>query len=201
MPILATRGGTPVRTLAFPSWPSADGRELEALRAVLESHRWSSAPGYYRDDPAKSQAYQFEQEFAAYHGVKRGVAVGSGTDALQIAYRVAGVGLGDEVIVPCLTFIATATPILQLGAVPIFVDVDPETGEISPDAVEAAITERTRLIVPVHSGGLPADLDRLNEIARRHNIPIVADAAHAHGSEWRGKKVPAWSPLSAFSLQ
>lgn len=201
MPTLATRGGTPVRTLAFPSWPTADGRELEALRAVLESHRWSSAPGYHREDPSQSQAYQFEQEFAAYHGVKRGIAVGSGTDALQIAYRTAGVGLGDEVIVPCVTFIATATPILQLGAVPIFVDVDSETGCISSDAVEAAITDRTRLIVPVHSGGLPADLDRLDEISRRHGIPIVADAAHAHGSEWRGKKVPAWSVLSAFSLQ
>ncbi|MGH2461646.1 MAG: DegT/DnrJ/EryC1/StrS family aminotransferase, partial [Chloroflexota bacterium] len=142
-----------------------------------------------------------EQEFAAYHGVKRAIAVGSGTDALHVAYRAAGVGLGDEVILPCLTFIATASPILQLGGVPIFVDVDPESRCISPDAVEAAINDRTRLIVPMHSGGHPADLDRLTEIGRRHDIPIVADAAHAHGSEWRGKKLPAWAALSAFSLQ
>lgn len=198
---LAIRGGSPARTLPFPRWPAADEREVQAVGEVLQTNRWSSAPGYYRDDPTQSQAFQFEAEFAAYHGVRRAVAVGSGTDALQIAYRTAGVGLGDEVIVPCVTFIATASPVLQLGAVPVFVDVDPNTGSISPDAVEAAITDRTRLIVPVHWCGHPADLDRLTEISKRHGIPIVADAAHAHGSEWRGKKVPAWSLLSAFSLQ
>lgn len=201
MTTLAIRGGTPARTKPFPAWPEYDEREEQALLAVLKSRHWSSAPGYYRDDPTASQVYHFEREFAAYHGVKRAIAVGSGTDALHVAYRAAGVGLGDEVIVPCLTFIATASPILQLGAIPIFVDVDPESRCISPDAVEAAITDRTRLIVPMHAGGHPADMDRLNEIAKRHGIPIVADAAHAHGSEWRGKKLPAWAAMSAFSLQ
>lgn len=201
MAILAIQGGAPARTKPLSAWPEYDEREEEALMAVLKSRRWSSAPFYYRDEPTSSQVYQLECEFAAYHGVKRGVAVGSGTDALQVAYRTAGVGLGDEVIVPCLTFIATASPILQLGAVPIFVDVDPETRCIAPDAVEAAITDRTRLIVPMHSGGHPADLDRLSEIAQRHAISLVADAAHAHGSEWRRKKLPVWTALSAFSLQ
>lgn len=198
---LAIRGGEPARTRPFPSWPEYDEREEQALLEVLRSRRWSSAPLYYRNDPAASQAHRFEQEFAAYHGVKRAIATNSGTSALQIAYRAAGVGLGDEVILPGLTFIATASPILQLGAIPVFVDVDPESRCLAPDAVEAAITERTRLIVPMHSGGHPADLDRLNEISQKHGIPLVADAAHAHGSEWRGKKVPAWSALSAFSLQ
>ncbi|HVC33495.1 MAG TPA: DegT/DnrJ/EryC1/StrS family aminotransferase [Chloroflexota bacterium] len=201
MPTLAIRGGAPARTRPFPAWPDYDEREEQALLAVLKTRHWSSAPLYYRDDPTTSQVYQFEQEFATYHGVKRAVAVGSGTDALHVAYRTAGVGLGDEVIIPCLTFIATASPILQLGGVPIFVDVDAESRCISPDAVEAAITSHTKLIVPMHSGGHPADMDRLTEIARRHGIPIVADAAHAHGSEWRGKKLPAWAALSAFSLQ
>jgi dTDP-4-amino-4,6-dideoxygalactose transaminase len=178
-----------------------DEREEQALLEVLRSCHWSSAPGYYRDDPARSQAYRLEQEFAAYHGVARGIATSSGTGALHVAYRAAGVGLGDEVIVPSLTFIATASPILQLGAVPVFADVDPETRCISPESVEERITARTKLIVPMHSGGRPADLDRLNEIATRHGIPLVADAAHAHGSEWRGKKVPAWSAISCFSLQ
>ena len=198
---LAINGGTPVRTRPFPSWPEYDEREEQALLGVLRSRHWSSAPLYFRADPAASQTYQFEQEFAAYHEVKRAIAVSSGTSALQVAYRAAGVGLGDEVILPALTFIATASPILQLGAIPVFVDVDPESRCISPDAVEAAITDRTRLIVPMHAGGHPADLDRLNEISRRHDIPLAADAAHAHGSEWRGKKLPAWAALSAFSLQ
>ncbi len=201
MSTLAIRDGTPARTKPLPAWPEYDEREEQALLAVLRSRHWSSAPGYYRDDPTASQVYHLEREFAVYHGVKRGIAVGSGTDALHVAYRAAGVGLGDEVIVPCLTFIATASPILQLGAIPIFVDVDAESRCISPDAVEAAITDRTRLIVPMHAGGYPADMDRLNDIAHRHGIPIVADAAHAHGSEWRGKKLPAWAAISAFSLQ
>lgn len=198
---LAIRGGDPVCTGSFPSWPQYDEREEQALLGVLRSRHWSSAPLYFRDDPAQSQVYQLEREFASYHGVSRGIAVGSGTDALQIAYRVAGVGLGDEVILPCLTFIATALPILQLGAVPIFADVDPETRCLSPESVEALITDRTKLLVPMHSGGHPADIDRLNEIAAKHDIPIVADAAHAHGSEWRGKKVPTWVPISCFSMQ
>lgn len=201
MPTLAIRGGEPARTRPLPAWPEFDEREEQALLAVLRSRHWSSAPGYFRAEPSASQAYQLEREFAAYHGVKRAVATGSGTDALNLAYRAAGVGFGDEVIVPCLTFIATASPVLQLGAVPIFVDVDAESRCISPDAVEAALTDRTRLIVPMHSGGHPADMDRLNEIAGRHGILLVADAAHAHGSEWRGKKLPLWSALSAFSLQ
>ena len=198
---LAINGGVPARTRPLPEWPQYDEREEQALLAVLRSRHWSSGPGYYREDPAASQAYRLEQEFAAYHGVRRAVAVGSGTDALHVAYRTAGVGLGDEVILPCLTFIATASPILQLGAIPVFADVDLETRCLSPESVEALITDRTRLIVPMHAGGRPADLDRLNEIAKRHGIPLVADAAHAHGSEWRGKKLPAWSALAAFSLQ
>src|SRR5258706_4650262 len=145
---LAIRGGSPVRTRPFPAWPEYDVREEQALLGVLRSHHWSSAPLYFREDLTRSEVYCFEREFAAYHGVRRAIATGSGTDALQIAYRTAGVGIGDEVILPCLTFIATASPILQLGAVPIFVDVDPETRCIAPDAVEAAITERTALIVP-----------------------------------------------------
>jgi len=132
---LAINGGTPVRTRPFPSWPEYDEREEQALLGVLRSRHWSSAPLYFRDDPAASQAYQFEQEFAAYHGVKRAIAVSSGTSALQVAYRAAGVGLGDEVILPALTFIATASPILQLGAIPVFVDIEPESRCISPDAV------------------------------------------------------------------
>lgn len=198
---LAIKGGQPVRTAPFPQRPLFDERELAALQQVLYSRRWTSAPYIFGGDMSLSKVYELEQRYAAFHDCQYAVATGSGTDALQIAYAAAGLGPGDEAIMPPNTFIATATPALQLGAVPVFADVDPETLCLSPEAVEAAITERTRLIVPVHLGGYPADMDRLSEIAARHGLKLVADAAHAHGSEWRGKKVAAFAELSAFSFQ
>ena len=198
---LAMSGGTPVRTKPFPVWPMRDERERAALLEVWEKPTWSSGPGYYRADPAASKARQLEAKFAAYHDSKHAIATGSGTDAIQIGFKICGVGLGDEVIVPAETFIATVTPILQLGGIPVFVDIDPETRCIDPEAVEAAITPRTRCIAPVHLTGRPADMDRIMDIAARHGIEVMADCAHAHGSEWRGKKVAAVSQAGAFSLQ
>jgi len=198
---LAINGGTPVRTEPFPQRPIFDERELAALKEALESRRWTSAPYIFRGDMSLSKVHQLEEQYAAYHDCAFGVATGSGTDALQIAYAAAGVGPGDEVIMPPNTFIATATPALQLGAVPVFVDVDPETLCIDPEAVEDAITDRTKLIVPLHPGGYPADMDRIMEIARKYDLKVVADACHAHGTEWRDRKVAAFSDLSAFSFQ
>lgn len=198
---LAITGGTPVRRRPFPKRPIYDERELAALKEVLESRRWTSAPYIFRGDMSLSKVYQLEQRFAAYHDCKFGVATGSGTDALQIAYAAAGLGPGDEAIMPPNTFIATATAALQLDAVPIFADVDPETLCLDPEAVEAAITPRTKLIVPLHLGGYPADMDRIMEIAAKYELKVVADACHAHGTEWRGTKVAALSDLSAFSFQ
>jgi dTDP-4-amino-4,6-dideoxygalactose transaminase len=198
---LAINGGTPIRTKGFPERPLYDERELAALKEALESRRWTSAPYVFGGDPSLSKVCQLEEQYAAFHDSQFGIATGSGTDALQIAYAAAGLGPGDEAIMPPNTFIATATPALQLGAVPVFADVDPETLNIDPEAVEAAITDRTRLIVPLHSGGYPADMDRIMEIARKHDLKVVADACHAHGTEWRGKKVAALSDLSAFSFQ
>jgi len=190
-----------VRTEPFPERPIYDERELAALKEVLESRRWTSAPYIFRGDMSLSGVYQLEEQFAAYHDCKFGVATGSGTDALQIAYAAAGLGPGDEAIMPPNTFIATATPVLQLGAVPIFADVDPETLCLDPEAVEAAINPRTRLIVPLHLGGYPADMDCIMGIATKHDLKVVADACHGHGTEWRGTKVAALSDLSAFSFQ
>jgi dTDP-4-amino-4,6-dideoxygalactose transaminase len=198
---LAILGGSPVRTDPFPDRPLYDDSELAGLKEALESRRWTSAPYIFRGDMSLSKVHQLEEQYAAFHDSKFGIATGSGTDALQIAYAAAGLGPGDEAIMPPNTFIATATPALQLGAVPIFVDVDPETLNIDPDAVEAAITDRTRLIVPLHSGGYPADMDRIMQVAQGHDLRVVADACHAHGTEWRGKKVAALSDLSAFSFQ
>jgi dTDP-4-amino-4,6-dideoxygalactose transaminase len=174
-----------------------DEREAAALQAALESRKWTSAPYLGEDIPARVLA----ERFAAYHDAKYGVATNSGTAALQIAFAAAGVRPGDEVIVAPNTFIAGVTPILHLGAVPVFVDVEPETLNVDPNAVEAAITGRTRVISPLHLAGYPCDVDRINEIAGRHGVKVVADACHAHGSEWKGTKVASLSDLAAFSFQ
>ena len=197
MNALALHGGAAVRTQPFSEWPLFDEQEVTALQAVLESRRWTSSPYAGDDIPART----FAQRFAAYHDTQYGVATSSGTGALQIAFAAAGLQPGDEVIVPPNTFIATVTPILHMGGVPIFVDVEPETLNLDPAAVEAAITERTRFIVPLHLAGYPCDMERINALAQKHDLTVVADACHAHGSEWEGKKVAAYSDLAAFSFQ
>ena len=193
---LAIQGGTPVRTERFVSWPLFDEREKTALLTTLEARKWTSAP-FSKGLPADA----LEEQFAAYNGARYAIATSSGTAALQIAFAAAGVREGDEVILAPDTFIAGATPILQLGAVPVFVDIEPETLNVDPDAVEAAITERTRVLSPLHLAGYPYDVDRINDIARRHGLKVVADACHAHGSEWKGKKVGSLADFSAFSFQ
>ncbi|MGQ9553335.1 MAG: DegT/DnrJ/EryC1/StrS family aminotransferase [Anaerolineae bacterium] len=198
---LAINGGTPVRAAPFPERPIFDEREMAALQEVLYSRRWTSAPYIFGGNMSLSKVHQLEERYAAFHDCAHAVATGSGTDALQVAYAAAGLGPGDEVIMPPNTFIATATPALQLGAVVVFADVDTETLCLDPGALEAAITERTRLIVPLHLGGYPADMDQIMAIARKHDLKVVADACHAHGTEWRGKKVAAFADLSAFSFQ
>jgi dTDP-4-amino-4,6-dideoxygalactose transaminase len=193
---LALNGGTPVRTDPYPAWPFYDEREKEALIGVLENRKWTSAP-YIGDMPAT----ELEEQFAAYNDAKYGVATSSGTGALQIAFAAAGVREGDEVIVPPNTFIAGVTPILNLGAVPVFVDVEPEYLTMDPVAVEAAITDRTTVISPLHLAGYPCDMDRINRIAADHGLKVVADACHAHGTEWRGTKVGSLADVSAYSFQ
>ena len=190
---LALLGGVPAKTKPFPAWPHYDESERQALLDVLESRVWWRTPG--------TQTLAFEQEFAAYHGARHGIAVTNGTAALEVALAALGVGLGDEVIVPDFTFVATASAVLFTGALPVLVDIEPETYCLDPDLVEAAITERTRAIIAVHLGGHPADLDRLREIARRHSLFLVEDSSHAHGSEWRGQKVGALSDVGTFSFQ
>ncbi|HEX9012512.1 MAG TPA: DegT/DnrJ/EryC1/StrS family aminotransferase, partial [Anaerolineaceae bacterium] len=140
-------------------------------------------------------------EFAAYQQAKFGVAVTNGTAALEVTMAALGIRPGDEVIVPDFTFIATASAVLFAGALPVLVDVSPETYCIDPEAVEAAITPRTRAIAAVHMGGHPADLDALKVIAEKHGLRLVEDASHAHGSEWRGRRVGAIGDIGTFSFQ
>ena len=142
----------------------------------------------------------FEAAFADYMQVKHAVGVSSGTDAIFLALLALGVGPGDEVITTPHTFIASAEPIVHLGARPVFVDIDPATYNLNPALLEAAITPRTKAILPVHLYGQPADMQPILDIANQHNIPVIEDAAQAHGAAYRGKRVGNWGVMACFSF-
>ncbi len=143
---------------------------------------------------------EFEQAFARYVGAKGAVGVASGTSALQLSLLACGVGPGDEVITTAHTFIATSEAISQTGARPVFVDIDPQTYNLDPSRVEAAITPRTKAILPVHLYGQPADLGALMEIAERHHLYLIEDAAQAHGAEYKGQRCGSIGHLACFSF-
>ncbi len=191
---LAIEGGTPVRQKPFPSWPIHDEQEVRAVREVLESGNWGGFP-------SPDRAAQFAQAFASYHTARYGICTTSGTTALQVALKAASVGPGDEVIVPALTFMATAAAALYIGAVPVFVDIDPDTWCLDPDELEKTASERTRAVVPVHLGSRMADMDRIMALARRHGIPVIEDCAHMHGGFWRDKGAGSIGDLGCFSFQ
>ena len=190
---LALLGGAKAKRKPFPEWPQYDENERRALNEVLESRVWWRTPG--------TKTLEFEQAFAKFHGARLGVAVTNGTAALEVTMAALGIGHGDEVILPNFTFVATASAILFANALPVLVDVDPETYCIDPNLVEAAITPRTKAIIAVHMGGHPADLDRLAEIAKRHKLALVEDSSHAHASEWRGKRIGTFGTAGTFSFQ
>jgi dTDP-4-amino-4,6-dideoxygalactose transaminase len=147
-----------------------------------------------------AEVRQFEAAFAEFQGAPRCVGIASGTAALYLALKVLGVGAGDEVITTPHTFIATVEPIEALGAVPVFVDIDPRTFNLDVSAVEAAITPRTRAILPVHLYGQMAPMDALCAIAGRHRLAVIEDAAQAHGASWKGKRAGSWGHIACFSF-
>ena len=189
----ALLGGKRTKAKPFPPWPQYDEKERRALMQVLKSRVWWRTPG--------TRTLEFERKFASYHQAKHGIAVTNGTAALEVVLAALGVGPSDEVIVPDFTFIATASAVLAAGALPVLVDVTPDTYCLDPTLVEERITDRTKAIIAVHMGGHPADMDRLPEIARRHGIRLVEDSAHAHGSEWKGRKIGAIGDIGTFSFQ
>ena len=193
MPQLAIQGGSPSKTKPFPVWPIYDDLERQALNEVLESRDWWRTPG--------TKTLEFEQKFAAYHEAKHGIAITNGTHAIEVALAALGVGPGDEVIVPNATFVATASAALFAGALPVLVDVSLDAWCIDPELAEAAITDKTKAIVAVHLGGRPADLDQLAALAEKYDLALIEDSAHAHGSEWRGRKVGAFGKGGTFSFQ
>lgn len=180
-------------------WPQFDKTDERALLKVFRSGNWWR--GGTIDQMASSECGRFERAFAKYHGAHSGLVVPNGTIALELAMRAAGVQAGDEVVVPALSFVVSASAALPLGAVPVFADADPLTYQPDPDAIEAAITPRTTCIAIVHFGGYPADLDRIVRIARKHKLPLVEDCAHAQGSQWRGRGVGTYGRFGTFSFQ
>lgn len=143
---------------------------------------------------------EFENEFAAYCGTKYAIGVGSGTDALVLSLKAAGIGPGDEVIVPSFTFSASVFCIQHAGATPVMVEVDPETYTLCPKAAEKAITQKTRAILPVHLYGQAADMDALQKLAQKHKLMIFEDACQAHGAEFKGRKVGSFGTTGSFSF-
>jgi dTDP-4-amino-4,6-dideoxygalactose transaminase len=192
---LAITGGPPVRTEPYPDWPKGDEADVAAVEAVVRSGRWGGFP-----EPGPNAA-AFEERFAAYQGAKHGILMSNGTVTMEVALKALGIGWGDEVIVPALTFSATAYAPMAAGALPVFVDVTRETWTIDPEQTEAAITPRTRAIMPVHLGHQMADMDRMVEIARKHSLAIVEDCAHAHGQRWRNRGAGCIGDFGSFSHQ
>jgi dTDP-4-amino-4,6-dideoxygalactose transaminase len=195
MPNLALLGGKPVRTESYPEWPVHDQRDVDAVSAVVQSGQWG---GYPYPGP---QTAELCRRFAEMQGGGYAVAVANGTITMEVALRAAGIGWGDEVIVPAYTFQATAAAPMAAGAIPVIVDIDPETYCIDPNAIEAAITPRTKAIIPVHLAAQMADMDAIMEIAERHHLIVIEDCAHAHGAKWRGRGAGTIGHFGSFSLQ
>jgi len=197
--MLAIKGGTPVRPQrAWPNWPQYDDRTQAQLASVLENGRWAISGRSTGSEPKESE---FARRWAAFNGVPYCVVTPNGTAGLITSLEALDIGAGDEVIVPGLTWVATATAVVNVNATPILVDVDPNTLCMFPDAVEAAITAHTRAIIPVHLYCCMADMDALLAIARKHHVAVIEDAAQAHGASWRGHAAGSLGDLGSFSMQ
>lgn len=192
---LAIKGGNPVRdikTNPWPAWPVWNKKEEKALIEVLNSGVWSyNGP----------KEVEFNKRFAAFTGTSYAVSAANGTVTLQLALEALSIGFGDEVILPGLTWQATAATVIDVNAVPILVDVCEDTWCIDPLEIEKAITPKTKAIIPVHLYGSFADMDAVMDIAQKHNLHVIEDCAHKHGGEWNGKKAGSIGHIGSFSFQ
>lgn len=171
--------------------PTLTGKELEYITETVKSG-WISSAGKYLQ--------QFEERFSAYCGVKHGISCSNGTKAIHLALVAMGIGKGDEVILPSFTMIGSCNPIVQTGATPVLVDSELTTWNIDPTKIEAKITLRTKAIMVVHTYGHPVDMGAVVTIARKHNIPVIEDAAEAHGAEYKGRKTGSLADIACFSF-
>ncbi len=178
--------------MRFPEWPIHAEAALGNLREVLESRQWG---GFH------PMVGQFEERFARYQNCRHGVAMMNGTVTLEAALQAAGIGPGDEVIVPAISFVSTATAVSRAGAVPVFVDIEPYSFNMDAASAEQAVSPATKAIIIVHFGGPLADLGKLLPLARRHGLTVIEDAAHAHGCEWNGQRAGGFGDCGSFSFQ
>ncbi len=192
---LAILGGDPVRRKPFSPWPQYSATDIERLTSTVESRHWGGYP------LPTALAGEFSRRFAEMQGAKYALPVANGTVAITLALQAAGVGFGDEVIVPAYTWDGTATAALAMGAVPVFADVDPDTYCLDVESVRKAITPRTKAIVPVHLAMRFADMDALLKLAAEHKILVIEDCAHAHGGAYKGKGAGSMGDIGCFSLQ
>jgi dTDP-4-amino-4,6-dideoxygalactose transaminase len=192
MPKLAINGGEAVHTTGWPGWPPKDPGYLEKLKAVLDNGVWGVG------GPMNAA---LTEEFKKVSDAEFIVPTTSGTIALELALRALGVGAGDEVIVPPYTFIATASSVISVNAIPIFADIRPDTLCLDAEAVAAAITPQTKAVIAVHIGGMPADMQALKAVCDQHGLALIEDCAQAHGAVYAGKKVGAIGNAGAFSFQ
>lgn len=192
---LAITGGECLRKKPFTAWPLSTKEEADALQDVLTSTKWGGQPF-----PGKHSTL-FAKKFAEVHTAKYAQCVNTGTVAIQASLKAIGIRPGDEVIVPAYTWEGTVGPVLLVNAVPVFVDVDPETYCMDAKLIERAITPKTKAILPVHLGMRFADMDEILRIANKHNLKVIEDCAHAHGGMWRGKGAGSMGDLGAFSFQ
>ena len=189
---LALNGGIRVRTEEALPWPRATAQDEQAVLDVLREGPWSRI--------SADRARDFERNFADFQGARYGVSLNSGTSALELGLLAMGIKPGDEVILSPYTFMASATSILVTRGTPIFVDIDPDTYNINPDLIEAAITDRTFAIMAVHFGGLACDMQRILNIAKKHGLKVIEDASHAHGATWNDRGLGCIGDVGAFSL-
>jgi dTDP-4-amino-4,6-dideoxygalactose transaminase len=193
MPVLAINGGSALRDRPFHRWPVGDPTDVAAVGKTILSGDWFASKGM--------NVAEFEEAFAAHQGAKHGVAVNGGTTALQVALRAAGILPGDEVIVPSYTFVATALGVLNIGAVPVFCDVEQETFNIDVASAEDAITEHTTAIMPVHWGGRAADMEGVLNLADNRRLKVVEDSCHGWGASWRNRGLGSIGFSGGFSFQ
>jgi dTDP-4-amino-4,6-dideoxygalactose transaminase len=192
---LAITGGEALRKTPFPTWPTSTKDELLALEDVLTGTKWGGQPF-----PGK-HSVAFAKKFAELHTVKYAQCVNTGTVAIQASLKAIGIQPGDEVIVPAYTWEGTVGPVLLVNAIPVFVDVDPDTYCLDAKLIEKAITPKTKAILPVHLGMRFADMDEILRIAAKHKLKVIEDCAHAHGGTWKGKGAGSMGDLGAFSFQ
>ena len=192
---LAINGGTPVRSEPFAVWPQYTEEEAQAAADVVRGG-WLVA---HHGGPRHVEGFQ--EAYAEYHGAAHAIATSNGTTALHVALMAAGIGPADEVIVPPMTFLATATSVVMANAIPVFADIEPQTLGLDPEAVRARLTPRTKAMIVVHLNGFPADMDGLMAVADEHDLVVIEDCAHAHGAEHNGRKVGTIGDLGCFSFQ